>query len=449
MQSNDTLRRAAPPARRRPQPGHWAWACIALLASTAQAQQARDDNDRYLTGDWGGARTRLEDRGINLGATYFAEGAGNFRGGSRHDVAYAAELSVYGSFDLQKLWGWSGGTLRVKFTNRNGENLNDTAQLHELMQSQPIYGRGNITRISQFYLQQKLDDDRLTIKLGRLTVGDEFDDYPCNFMLLSMCGSQPGNMLGSIIYNNPVSQWAGTLRYDFSPSLYASLGVYQVDPAYLRTSQGLNFLSPSGTIGVLVPAEVGWKWHPGGLPGTYKLGGWYDNAGGDDLFENQDRRPLLLDGGRARHRGHDHGFYFSAVQRVLPRGGDPARGLDVEFHAVHANARITRVDRLVTLGLVYHGPFDSRPRDMFGVGTAWLHVSNELARGERIYNATLPPDAEPLVVQNAERSFLMFYHVQLLGSVYLSPELQYIRHPSGNRDYHDDLVLGLRTVLDF
>src|SRR6185437_5874992 len=57
-----------------------------LLALPVQAQVLNYDavfEQPTLTGDWGGARTRLEDQGIQLGGDEIAEILGNPQGGSR------------------------------------------------------------------------------------------------------------------------------------------------------------------------------------------------------------------------------------------------------------------------------------------------------------------------------------------------------------------------------
>src|SRR5258708_4649269 len=45
--------------------------------------------DDHLLGDWGGARTWLADRGINLGLNYITETAGIVSGGQKRGVDYS------------------------------------------------------------------------------------------------------------------------------------------------------------------------------------------------------------------------------------------------------------------------------------------------------------------------------------------------------------------------
>ena len=103
---------------------------------------AAADDSPTLTGDWGGLRTQLLDRGINLTTIYTSELANNPRGGDEERTAYADEFAFGATFDFQRLFDWNGAHFQITVTDRNGHDLDLTANLHTLMQVQEIYGRG-------------------------------------------------------------------------------------------------------------------------------------------------------------------------------------------------------------------------------------------------------------------------------------------------------------------
>ena len=105
---------------------------------------------------------------------YFNQVAHNLKGGLDNEVAYADQFFVGGYIDLEKLFGWSGAEFKVEITNRNGELINNKAGIPSLLQSQQIYGRGNVTRLTQFSLTQQLFDDQLSIKVGRIYPSADF-----------------------------------------------------------------------------------------------------------------------------------------------------------------------------------------------------------------------------------------------------------------------------------
>jgi len=125
---------------------------IFFLMLLGHAASAEDPST--LTGDWGGERTQLFDRGINLTTIYTSELANNPRGGDEEKTAYADEWAFAAGFDLQRLLGWNGGHFQITVTDRNGHDLDLTANLHTLIQVQEIYGRGETWRLTEFWFQR-------------------------------------------------------------------------------------------------------------------------------------------------------------------------------------------------------------------------------------------------------------------------------------------------------
>ena len=183
---------------------------------------------------------------------------------------------------MAKLAGIQGGTVGLTLVDRFGHNLNDEAGIPALQLTNEVFGRGNILRLTELYYSQKLFDNRLELKGGRLPVGSDFFFGLCEFINLTFCGGQPGNIQGGYIYNWPVSQWAGVAHYNITKELQLSVGVYDANPGYLTTSDagvylaaGLASLEPrlgrAGAGGTgLAPS--------GPLDGTWRFGGWYDSA---------------------------------------------------------------------------------------------------------------------------------------------------------------------------
>ena len=61
-----------------------------------------------LTGDWGGLRTQLKDRGISIRADYVSETFSAVRGGQRRGTTYVQQLRGGIDLDLGTVAGWSG-----------------------------------------------------------------------------------------------------------------------------------------------------------------------------------------------------------------------------------------------------------------------------------------------------------------------------------------------------
>lgn len=423
-------------------------AASALWLLTGYAAQAADfAKDNYLFGDWGGTRTKLHDAGIDVSLSYGFQTGGNLSGGQRHATSYADQTVLALDYDLDKLLGLSGGSFRFSLTNRGGQaqNINNKAEIGQLMQSLEVYGRGRVTRISEFYYQQDLLDGDLRLKLGRMNVGAEFGSFQCEFAYLGFCGSQPGNF-NSTIYNWPISQWAAVARYNLNEEWYLKGGVYQMNPSWLENEQRLNFGNPHGTVGMTLPVELGWTPKLNGLDGTYKLGYWYDTAGGNDLYYNSDDGVLLVDGGSPRQKDHKGGAYLVAEQQLTSVGGDSSRGLSLFATATFNDRDLTTVDRSLALGLTYKGPFAARAQDQWGLAVKYLHVSDRLSDGQRALALALNSEVP---VQDSETVVASYYKFQVTPYLAVRPELQYIHNPGGLSENDNAWVAVLKGDIAF
>src|SRR5262249_50170455 len=288
-------------------------AAIALGAGSSAAHSA--EVPQGLFGDWGGLKSALADRGVQLELNYISESAANTRGGTSLESAYADQFYFGGSWDLQRLIGARGARLVFSFTDRNGESLSINAGLNTLLEVQQIYGLGNFVRLNQLYWEQHLFDNRVLLKFGRLSGTYDFMPFSCLFQNITFCATLPAYVAENWI-PFPGSTWAGVARFNLKNGWYLQAGVYEVNPEYLEPEYRLAFGTPFGGLGTREVVEVGWLPISAGLDGGYRLGAWYDNVGGSDLYLNTEGTPLATEGGTPLQRHHQSGFYAMAQQRV-------------------------------------------------------------------------------------------------------------------------------------
>jgi porin len=390
-----------------------------------------------LTGDWGGLRTRLHDAGIDAAASYVSETAGNFEGGSRQITRETGQFALGFTADMAALAGLEGGTMQLTLTDRRGEDLGAAANLGVLQQVQEVYGRGQTERLTQLWYEQKFDQGTWALKLGRSTVGEDFDNFPCYFMNLSLCGSVPGNLAGSYWYNWPVSQWAGRLRYN-DGNRYIQGAVYEANPRNLENSFSFGH---GGATGVLVPFEIGWDPDPaatGGI-GIYKLGGWYSNAPGDDLLLGVDGRPRVLTGATALQRHDRYGGWFSMQQQIFGEAanGKFLSGGAIFFNATFTDHRTSAIDDQVAAGFWWKGIIPALPDDVLGIGVARTHVNSLVADNDSLAGARSLPDAEYV----AE----IYFSLHPFDWIEMRPNFQIVHNPGGMKNAQDVGVLGLKA----
>lgn len=423
---------------------------VAALACAAQHAFADDIATRpSLFGDWGGERTRLADKGIGFYFGYGSETAHNFSGGTDHLTRYTDQWLLSTTLGLGKLWGWEGSTFQLSMTNRNGRNLGADANIGNNQLIQEVYGRGQTWHLTQMWLNQKMLDDRLEFKLGRMTVGEDFFSFSCDFQNLTFCGSQPGNLVGNYWVNWPTSQWAARIKLHATRETYVQLGVYQVNPhyvddAYARRS-GWKPNNPKGTTGALFPLEVGWDELWKGLPGSYKVGAWYNTSDGKDLYLDVHGNPRGITGLGQQVRSGQYGGYFSLKQQVIGTAGGSGATLFLNF--TQADRKTAQTDRQLTMGVQYKGPLASRPHDSIGLAVGGTHNNKRFAEFVRQQNARTGGNA--VAGSGYEYVTELYYTWMPIASVSVRPNLQYIVHPGGTSLNDNAFVLGLKLGVAF
>jgi len=66
-------------------------------------------NRSYLTGNWGGLRPRIVDKGITLDLEYTSTYQGLLSGTGNDDYEYGGKFDAFVKLDSAKLGLWSGG----------------------------------------------------------------------------------------------------------------------------------------------------------------------------------------------------------------------------------------------------------------------------------------------------------------------------------------------------
>lgn len=421
---------------------------LGLLAMPALASANTDDPPApppaTLTGEWGGARTDLRDKGIDLVASVTSEVASNVTGGDRKLTTETGQVAFGANIDADKLFGLKGGSFQVLVSWRQGPNLNNAAGLGSFQQPQEIYGGGQTTRISQFWYGQDLGGG-VSIKVGRMPTGEDFGSFACNTMANYFCGATTGNIDGAAWHNWPVSQWGGIAKWNHR-DWYLMAGAYEENPRNQENTFTIGYFS--GATGALIPIEAGVRSHLGAgrLPGLYRAGGWINTADAPDVLLGIDGRPALATTSMMQDASR-HGVYLMAQQQLTGHfTQDPGKdavttqGLTAFFTATAVDRGTSTVSDQITAGLRYMG-LPGRPRDQIGISYGLDHANPRLAElawlraggtGARL---------------GSEQAWEVDYTVQVTGWFSIEPNVQYFLHPGGDMTRRAATVLGLKTAV--
>lgn len=433
-----------------------------LLSSGAQAQgqpkPAAPKNDapaeQHIFGDWGGIRSDLHGRGIDLSLDYTGQVAANVAGGRRSGNDYAQQIQFKADADWSVLAGVKGFTTHAILVSRAGRNLGADYVGDNLFQSQSVYGGAGdvLVHLVEAYGEEKLAAGRIDIAAGRLAVGEDFATSPlyCDFLNTAICG-YPHSLPAKVGFTAfPNSTWGARARVAPLPHLYLQGGAYQVRPQF--GGRGGFDWGWSGTTGTYFPVEVGYEPVVGaaGLPGHYKLGFAHDTSDYFDVLRDASGRPFVATGARPARRSGRNSAYLLADQMVHRSGDGPSDGLILLGGYVRSDRDTSQFSRFAFFGAIAPSPFPSRSHDNIGVVVAWAKISDPLAETEALQAAAGLPLADQAVgVQSRETIVEARYQIALDRGLRLTPDIQYIAHPGAARTFPNATAIGLQVEADF
>jgi porin len=439
---------AEPQERSRPRPGEYPEHLFHEPHPAPIVETSEEFREKYLLGDWLGARPQLADEGVKPLILFITDPFVNASGGRRRGFSEYDLLALDLILETDKLLGWHGGEFRIGFANNSGTSLsqkyvgnNFPIQLADVADPNP--------RLTYLSYTQSLVDDKLSLRFGRLTLnsvyGEEFagsqyvkafTSVAFDLVPLGIFANAPG------AFGYPLTTWGARVKFEPVESFYAMAGCYNGDPALKEGDRhGVDFTlrGPPFVIG-----EVGYRRNYGkdatGPAGNVKLGAYF-NGGSADVFN-----PGLAGRPSATVQAR-YGFYVVGDQ-TLARWGDPAGKRHLGAFAAFVCApdqRVNQIPYFFDAGLVAYGFLPSRPRDFAAFGVAYGSYSSDLRHAEAVQVLTDPTTD----VQDWEMTLELSYGCTVKPGLLVQPCLQYLVNPGGNKAVPSALALGVNVVFNF
>lgn len=395
--------------------------------------------------DPAGVRSALGRRGITFGANYIGEVFGTVSGGINHNGYYDGRLEAYVSVDMETLVGWKGLSFFANGYQIHGESISGEG-LGVLMPVSFIEANPG-TRLFEAWFEQRLLDDKLSIRFGQLAADSEFILSDGGGAFINGTWGWPSITAEAMPNGGPAYPLATPgVRVAFTPNDQLTLmaAVYNGDPAgscesddaQVCNKHGLNFRVSDPALTMF---EGAYSYSLGGLPGTVKLGGWHNEG----EFEG------LLGGSILNN---DHGLYAILDQMIYAfQGGDDPKGISFFGRVIGAPEDRNLVDMYWEAGLTFTGMMASRPNDILGIGFAYTDISDDA-------RAQLVADGEA-VVMNYEALLEVSYTAEIVPGFTVQPDFQYFWNPGGNVVDPDDptgtapvkdaAVIGIRSTINY
>lgn len=396
--------------------------CTIAVASAQPVQENWLLSTPRLTGDWSGARTSLEDRGIRF-SVFYVHFYGHKNSGGLSPIEFGTHsggVDLFGQFDFDKMGVIRGGEALIHLKNNWSRNINprigalgdpiDDADGHH-----GIY-------IDQLWYQQSSHDHKLQVRAGYLDQQTILDRN-------EFANAEDLQFMNTYLDNNnaiiPLAIGPGVAVF-YNATDWLSFVVTASD-AESRPPTFSFATAFDGDIEYFTYFETDLKAHLAGsngpLTGNYRFG----------FFIDPRNRSRFADNSLARH---NEGFYVSFDQMVYgePEGDD--QGLGLFFRYGHHPGAMNRIANFWSAGAQYEGllPFADHQTIGFGMYSAI---------GSKNYRAFVDPDFD------RETAYEVYYSAQLTPAFALAPGVQYVDHPGALNSRAGVWVAALRARISF
>jgi porin len=396
-----------------------------LVIALLLANPAFAAGDATLTGNWGGARTSLAERGITLraDATGFAQGV--VAGGSDRRWDGSGRADIFVDADSGRMGLWAGTGLHthgeIRFAEPRG-NFGGQLLPSNTGAVLPLTGPGQFEATS-IYISQRLDQ-RTRLLVGKINVIDLLARDPFfggwgtqRFMNLVFVappsGVVPPTIMGSVLVHRGSPITLTVMVFDPNDRT----GNYWVDGLF---ADGVN-----------ISVGATWNGAIGGRPSSFGMTSTVSTKRGQDLGD-----VLLPPGLESSTRKGSYNISLQASHLLVESPTAAGQGLGLYLRAAVADGNPNVLEQSAIVGIAGHAMVAGRPRDSFGVGAFYYKFSN-----------VLQDTVSPLATFKDERGIEAWYSLAVAPWLKLTGDAQLISPARGKQP--TSLILAIRGNVAF
>jgi len=363
-------------------------------------------------------------------------------------------MSLGVALDFQKMASIKGLALTISNYWASGRDIG--AAIGTFYSPQQVYTSGSYY-FGELDLSLSVMDDTMVFELGRLFAGDVFGASPVfQYYVTSAVNGRLAAIPSDIFLPHYRTAAWGT-RATFQPNADWSViaAIYNADPKVAKINNrgaGFSFAMDEGYLAVgQITYQHAQNKEDSGLPGSLSVGSYYESSKFSDLTNPSKRwhgnygfwavaDQMIWEGEWLQYEGPSHmsSGALIAEKRRNPYHQQPVAALDrpegltawcaaVLAPQEHINTQTYQI----ATGLVYQGLPPNRNHDVTAFGFILGNFSDQL-QGQ---------DSEMILELN--------HRFQAAPWFYVTPDVQYIIHPNGQRTIDDALVLGFEAGFTF
>jgi len=417
-------------------------------------------NQQRLAGEFLGYRPKAETNGVVLTLQSISDMLGNTTGGASQGGTYSGLLNFGLAVDLQKAAGWEGASFKNSWIWLYG---NDVSQkyIHNALTASSVAGYPAF-RCSELWFQQNFLHDAFSIRGGLIGVDTEFMVCDTGNLFVNSAFSLLPIFVLNVPNGGPVFPMSTPgLRLALQPYSWLTLRTVFTQANPFEQQNNLhnfdwNFGKSGGLLNINEAAAI-WNKDPGskGLPGTAKVGCWFQTGEGPQGEVNFSYgSPTAVAYSSGFYGIIDQQLYAPVAKGLEPSSGkNPVAGKDTQTESNASGKGLSSFVQMgfdpqqvcvssfyADMGFAYTGLIPSRDADKLGLSFGYAQMSNYLQN--KVSESGLCGASFESVAE-------LTYSIRLAPAIALQPDLQYILHPGGTQQYGNALVVGVRAVVDF
>jgi len=379
----------------------------------------------YLTGNWGGLRPSLVDKGVSLNLDYTSTYQGLLSGTGSDDYEYAGKLDAFIKLDSAKLGLWSGGGFNAHLEYNHGEaNAFRGGALWPVNTSKalPLGAPEKVAATSLYFTQQV--GQKSAVLFGKINVVDLLAADPFfggwgnkRFMNVAFV-APPSGVLPPTIFGVIASVRTKPIAWTFMV----------FDPNDRTTDYFPDDLFSDGVNASITSA---YSYKLAGRKTTVSVNAAYSSKDGKDLSDT-----LLPPGVEAGTKDGSYNFSFQFSHNLQESTKQPDSSWGVFLKMNLADGNPNPIKGSLMGGIGGKALFMGRPQDSFGLGYFYYDFSNKLQKA-----------LDPVIDLDDEQGLELFYSHAVTPWLHITGDIQYINPASGSNN--NAFVTGLRTNIRF
>jgi len=425
-----------------------------------------------MTGDWGGLRNQLAERGLSLNVDVIQYGMMNAYGGKSTNggMAYSGTAQYLLQIDTWRAKMWPGGYIRLRGETEFGHSINGrtgsiaSPNFDALL---PVPNDPGETTLTEAWMMQFLSEKAYVlggkVDLTNLPGGNEFQGGRFT-QFLNTAFWYPPTLFTLVPYS------AMTAGVGLIPTKWFDMATLVIDSYGQPNRTGFDtaFHTPNG---VTVLQNFTFHVKPFDLPGNQRIYGVWSSRGRYDIDDlgrlglseaignsfdprlgslNSTIRRRYRVGGRVRGRlarklvsntiapsqdNQGWGIWYNFDQYLYTEPQDKTQGVGVFGNFSWVSDGTNPVTTFYSIGLGGKGIIPKRDQDRFGVGYYLLNMSNEFPQTLNL---------------SSEQGVELFYNVEVTPWFHLTPDVQVIVDPgAGAGDREPAIAFGVRGQISF